>query len=83
MQDGIADGGVDVTIAEGGSDGIHGFVVDDAVEQVGEFVDEGVFPANDVTGRPPIFQPRVLRLGDENVGKPLRSVGFAAHPEYV
>ena len=58
-------------------------VVYDAVEQVGDLVDEGVLPADDVAVRPPVLPERVMGLGDQHLVKALRLFGRVIDPEHL
>src|SRR5688572_13342487 len=69
VEDRVADDGGAVAVFEGGAVGTDVPTGDDGVDEVVEFVDEGVLPADDVAVGPPDVPERVVRLGDEDVGE--------------
>src|SRR6266849_3879599 len=66
---GVADYGGAVAVFECCAVGRDGFVLGDALEQVRQLMNEGVLPAEDVAGRPPVLHERVLRIRNEHVGE--------------
>ena len=57
-------------------------VVGDGVEQVGDFVHEGVLPTDDVTLRPPVLPPGVVGLGNKYLVPTFGFFDIFAHPEH-
>src|SRR4051794_27119678 len=73
-EDGVADFGGAVAVCEGGAVGVDVVVPGDGVEEGADFVDEGVFPAEHVSLRPPPVPEGVLGLGDEDGAEALVAV---------
>lgn len=83
LEDGVADNGRFIAICKGCAVGGHVFVVGNAVEQVGDLVDKGVFPADHVSLGPPIFPPGMVGFADQDVVEALGFFGLFANPEDV
>jgi len=56
-------------------------VVNDAVQEVIDLVDESMLPANDMPPRPPVFPPGVVFFSDQDIVEALSLFGFLIYPE--
>ena len=83
FQNRIADDGIAVTIDEGGAIGRDLIVIDDRLEEVMEFVNEAMFPADDMPLRPPVFPIGMVRLRHQNIVESLRRIRALALPKHI
>ena len=56
-------------------------VVDNAVQEMVDLMDESVLPADDMPVRPPVLPPGVMSFCDQHVVEALGFFGFLIHPE--
>ena len=80
LEDRVADHGVAISVYKVSADGRDLFVVHNAVEQMCDLVHKGMFPADHMPLRPPVFPPGVIGLGNEHVAEALGLFWFVANP---
>ena len=56
-------------------------IIDNAVQEMIDLVNESVFPTDDMTLRPPIIPPGMIIFGNQDIMKTLGLFGFFTHPE--
>jgi hypothetical protein len=81
FEDGVADHGIFIAIQEIGAVGGDALVIDDGIQQVGDLMDESVFPSDHMTLRPPIFPERMEGLGNQDVMETLGFFGLVVLPK--
>src|SRR5207248_5816230 len=81
VKDRVTDHGGAIAILERRAVGSDLAIVDNRIQQVIDLVDEGMFPADDMSLGPPVLPPRVKRLADQHIGKALRFAWAAVLPE--
>ncbi len=59
------------------------FIIDDGVQEVRYFVDEGVFPADHMAVGPPVSPPRMVPLAYQHILESLGFTWFLTDPEHV
>src|SRR5205823_7979732 len=83
LHDCITNHRIAIAVLEGSTIRRYLLVVNDRVEEMGDLVDEGVLPANDVTVRPPVRPERVICFGHQDIGEALRFFYWSIFPEHL